>query len=214
MLLDGSTFPTGSQPFGGVPFNIPVSGNNVWSADVATGGVLNSGTASVTVPIDVYGATTAYTLINNEWGQPGLPALASVTFTGSEGATLTIDLEGGYDIRDYNNNTWTNQAPAPTTEQIWQNGLGQRLDMQTIDLQGLFLNQELVSMTLTDWGNHVSVSNLVDPETIAQRTFLSGLTVDTVPEPGTILLLAAGLALLTWRRHSRRRLARIVNDAP
>lgn len=34
-LLNGSTFPTGTQNFGGVPFAIPSGPNNYWNAGAA-----------------------------------------------------------------------------------------------------------------------------------------------------------------------------------
>lgn len=48
-IVNGSTFPSGSQNYGGVPFDIPTSPNNYWSGSVA--GNCGSGTVSLTFPL-------------------------------------------------------------------------------------------------------------------------------------------------------------------
>ena len=60
-IVDGSTFPSGSQNFGGVPFAIPAP-NNYWSGSIA--GNCGSGPVSLTVLVGVSGVRSVFTLLN------------------------------------------------------------------------------------------------------------------------------------------------------
>jgi len=206
LLRNGPTFPVGSQLFGGIPFDIPAGTVNAWSADATTNGTLHAGTVAVTIPINVFGVSTVYTLLNTEWGQSS-GSFVSLTFNGTDGATQTIALMGDSDIRDYNQDEWTNSISG-ATEEVWQNGLGQRLDRQQITLSSIFQTQTLLSMTLTDTGDRVNLFDVHDPATNAQRVFLSGVTVEiAIPEPPTIALLVGfGLfvSICTVRTYLRR----------
>jgi hypothetical protein len=177
-VINCSTFPSGSQSYDNVTFNIPTS-NNAWFANVAAGG--GSGQVSVTIPVNVKNVKTVYTLMNTFWGitQSGL---LSVTFTGTNGATWTYNLTGGTDLRDYNQNGSTTNTiscqlpglPKKTTGAIgtvgaWNNGQGQRLDMQIFALPKSFATQTLTSVTITDNGN----AGL-------QRAFIAAMTVSTL----------------------------------
>jgi hypothetical protein len=176
--INCSTFPYGEQTYDGIPFHIPGNAqgtaNNAWNADEAAGG--GSGTVSITVPINVAKVKTVYTLMNTYWGSTQ-SGLLSVTFTGSAGATWTVNLVGGTNIRDYNQNGSTTdtiacQLPSgvgkSATINAWVNGDGQRLDEQVFELPASFRTQTLVSMTITDNGNANE-----------QRSFLAALTVST-----------------------------------
>ena len=177
-FINCSTFPFGEQTYDGIPFLIPGNAqgtaSNIWAADVEAGG--NSGTVSVTVPINVAKVKTVYTLMNTMWGT-GASGLLSVTFTGSGGATWTVDLTGNVNVRDYNQNGSTTnsilcQLPGGVgktgTINAWVNGDGQRLDEQVYELPAALAKQTLVSMTITDSGNAGE-----------QRSFLAALTVST-----------------------------------
>ncbi|MGA2590436.1 MAG: hypothetical protein ABSH32_11005 [Bryobacteraceae bacterium] len=165
-INNGTTFPTGSQNFGGVPLSIPAGPNNYWNGGVAAN--CESGTVRVTIPVGVSGVTSAFTLLNSMWGQPGPQAYLFVTFRGSDGATVTAPLVGGVNVRDFNNDGFQNTINNTTTTQVWANGLGQRLDRQEYILPAAFASQVLTSVTITDTGNE-SFS----------RAILSALTVST-----------------------------------
>jgi hypothetical protein len=95
------------------------------------------------------------------------------------------------DIRDYYENVYTNTINGTTTQRVFftdtagpQGPNRYRLDKQYIDLSA-FSELTLLSITLTDQGNQN-----------VQRTFLAGLTVQPVPEPGCILLVCGGAVSL------------------
>jgi|SRR5271163_4642296 len=172
-----STLPSGTQIYDGVTFDIPAT-DNAWFADVAAGG--GSEPVSVTIPVNVKGVKTIYTLMNTLWGSSN-PGLLTITFTGSDGATWTYDLVTGSDIRDYNNGSYLNtidcSIPGAVTKTVgqigtvsgWNNGEGQRLDMQIFELPKSFSGKTLVSVTINDNGA---------PE--EQRSFIAAMTVSTL----------------------------------
>src|ERR1035438_1801220 len=84
-IYNGGTFPIGAQNFGGVPFGIPTGPNNYWNGAAAAN--FGSGVVSLTIPVGVYGVTSAFTLLNTFWGWPGPTAYLYVTFKGSNGTT-------------------------------------------------------------------------------------------------------------------------------
>jgi hypothetical protein len=165
-ILNGSTYPTGSQNFGGVPFAIPTSLSNYWNGGAAAN--FGSGIASLTIPVGVHGVTSVFTLLNTMWGQPGPHAYVYITFTGSNGATVTAPLVGGVNVRDYNNDGYQNTINNTSTTQAWTNGLGQRLDRQEYILPAAFAGQVLTGVTITDAGDEDY-----------SRVAFAGLTVST-----------------------------------
>ena len=171
--------PVGRVTLGGVPFDITsnTNGKQAWHADIAAGG--GAGQVSITLPVNVLGATEVYSLINTWCGQPGPTAYAWLVFTGSGGATYTKNLVGGLDICDYNLGPWENDITSINTINVfacasdnWGNP--GRLDMQQIALPPAFATQTLVSIQLVDNGG----PNF-------QRVVLDGLTVQAnrVPAP-------------------------------
>jgi hypothetical protein len=232
LLLNGNLFPTGSQTYGGVPFNI----GPVWSADVAAGGVRNQGLEQVVIPINTFGVTTLYTLLNSEWGKPS-GTFASLILTFSNGSTYTVGLAGNQAIRDYNNFSWTNTVLGSwsdgnglmdSTAMAWsddgmpcnsQTGTGttcsilsghyQRLDEQTINIPVSLQSLTLVSLTVVDGGDHATTQDAQIPNpSDAQRSFIGGLSISTgvgpVPEPGTWILLLGGAGAMMVARRKRR----------
>ncbi len=189
-LIGGTAFPTGSQVFGGVPFELGSSAANDWgwNANFATGG----NPRILDISVGVFGVDGVYTLMSTFWGTAG-SSLAQIEFIGSDDGDWTFDLWGNNHIRDYNQGVFTNTIQSPTV-QVWSNA-GQRIDRQFFDLPATFLDETLVTVRLIDNGN-----------TNVQRVFISGITVDQqetdIPEPSMALLLAGGLlaAASKWRR--------------
>lgn len=171
-ITNCSTFPSGTQKYNGVTFNIPTT-NNAWFANTAANG--GSGQVSITIPVNVANVRTVYTLINTFWGSTQ-SGLLSLTFQGSNGATFTYSPVGNTDVRDYNNGQFTmaidcglpNAAGKSATVSAFNNGKGQHLDMQIIELPTSFASQTLVSITVTDNG----APNV-------QRSFLAAVSVST-----------------------------------
>jgi hypothetical protein len=165
-IVNGSTFPSGSQNFGGVPFAIPAGPNNYWGGTVA--GSCGSGTVSLTVPVGVSGVRSVFTLLNTYNGQAGPSAYLYITFTGSDGATATEPLVGDVNIRNYNGGGYTQTIDNSSTVQVWTNGEEQRLDRQEYILPAAFASQVLTSVTITDTGSYD-----------LSRAIFSALTVST-----------------------------------
>lgn len=171
-LINCSTFPSGSQTYNDLPFDIPNS-NNAWFAYEAAGG--GSGTVSVTIPVNVKDVKTVYTLMNTIWGSK-TKGLLTFEFTGTGGATWTFSPVEGTDTRDYNNGNYVNSidcnlpsgAGKATAIGAWHNTGGQRLDMQIFELPSSFDGQTLTSVKITDSG-----------DTNVQRAFIAAMTVST-----------------------------------
>jgi len=89
--INCTTLPYGTHTYDGVTFHIPgtATTNNFWAAAIAAKG--GNAKVSVTIPINVAGVKTVYTLMNTDWGSTAA-GLLSVTFTGSGGATWTASL--------------------------------------------------------------------------------------------------------------------------
>ena len=118
----------------------------------------------------VAGVTSAFTALNNFWGRPGPQAYLYITFNWSNGTTYTQPLVGNVNVRDYNNDGNTNSINNTTTIQVWDNGLGQRLDRQEYIFPTDLAGQVLTSVTLTDTGNQGEGNS---------RAVFSALTVST-----------------------------------
>jgi hypothetical protein len=170
LIINGDTFPTGSQNFGGVRFAIPTGPNNYWAGAAAAN--FGPGVVRLTIPVGVSGVTSAFTLLNSMWGFAGPTAYLYITFTGSDGATVTQPLVGNVNVRDYNNDDNTNTINNTSTVQAWTNGEGQRLDRQEYILPPEFASQVLTSITITDTG---SEGNGTD----GSRAVLAAVTVST-----------------------------------
>lgn len=187
-ITNGAVYPIGSQSYAGVPFSIADAGGlNIWVSNFDED-------FSLTLPLNIAAATRVYTLLNTGWGQ--LQDSATLTFTGSAGATYSVTFAGGVDLRDHAQGVWTNTYTANTTDTVFDSVTGTpvRLDRQTIVLPADFAAQTLTSITITDLIHVFGVSGLL----------LSAVTVQAVPEPGT-WGIAAGLCAVVWAMWRRGR---------
>lgn len=175
--------PVGSVELGGIPFEIPVSGDNYWDGYYAGGG--GDDVRSIEFPVGVQGVREVHTLINTQWGTAGGP-FAWIDFYGSNGAYFRKDLFSCDDIRDHApDNQWCGEINGTTTINVWDNGQSGSahivLDKQQIVLPSEFWNETLESISVTDAGLGV----------YHQRLMFVGVTAG-VPEPTGLLLLAIG----------------------
>jgi len=154
--------------------------------------------------VNVYGATGVHTLINTWCGEPGPNCYAWLVFIGSDGAEYTKNLIGNVDIRDYNDDGFTNYINGATTTNVFwipvngYSGRPGRLDEQSIALPSAFATQTLTTILLFDNGDSFGSVNI-------PHVILDGVTVSAIPEPSTLVLLAAGaIGLLGYVRRRRR----------
>ena len=108
-LLD----PSGTTVFGGVPFAIPINGNNFWNSYDPERHNDNSQRV-LSVSADIRDATSVHTLINTYWGATGPHSFAMVEAFGTSGAYARFDLIGNESIRDFVDGEFTNQIADPT----------------------------------------------------------------------------------------------------
>lgn len=192
-MSGGKDYPHGYSVLGGVPFDIPDQGdNNAWHSNTAASG--GGGTVSIDIPVGLYGAATAHTLINTYWGKP--TATARIEFLVGDTVRHSVDLIGNTHMRDFQQSSWTNSIN-PAHAQMVFSSYPQRLDMQTFILPAEFHTSMLTTIRLVDYGG---------PN--YSRAFLSGLTVDAtqaVPLPGAVWLLGSALAGLFGIRRKMRK---------
>jgi len=190
-LIGGNLYPTGAQTLGGVPYALGTNTNYCYTF----GWGLDDNVHVVSIPLGITGIDRVFMLMNTEAGQPGPTSYIHVQFEGSGGATAGYNLIGNVDVRDYNQDGYTNSINNTTTINVFSNGNGQRIDRVLFDLPPAFLSQSLTTMVITDTG-----STFVEPR---QRGILFGVTLDQVPEPGVMGLLMFGGWILA--RNCRKR---------
>ena len=169
----------GVQNWTSVPFQLAVSAaGNTSFID----GVLD-------IPVDVFGVTQAYTLINSAFGTFGANN-GSVEFCGTS-AQYKVDLIQGQNIRDHLNNVFNNVIDGTSAVPAFVDGWA-RLDQQNYTLPAAFATQTLVSMRFTG-------INLGNP---GGSAFINAATVAVTEPAGALLLVSGGAALLAWRRRA------------
>ena len=198
---DGSAYDplfTGSSTnhtLGGIPFTLQSgNGNNAFI------GALD-GTSSLDMPVDINDATTIYTLINTGWGEYGSD-VGSLTFTGSGGASYTVQLVEGNNVRDHFYGAFVNTTSDPSTkEAVWGiNTPGNaHLDMQAFKLPSQFYGQTLTDIVFNTFGGYPQGDPFIVGATVASGP------VSATPLPGSLSLMlpALGLMGIMLRRKSR-----------
>lgn len=153
----------------GVPFNLPLTGNSSWLSHYDSAGNYNAGESVLELDVGLYGATEVHSLINSYWGETGPGVRAHVEFIGSDGAFYRFDLDGNDDIRDFNQNHYTNNINGVTTvNAISFSGNQDRLDKVKMTLPDEFATQTLERIRFVDNGSSGF-----------QMIFVSGVTVAT-----------------------------------
>jgi hypothetical protein len=171
-----SLFPS-TQTWNGVPFSLasPDSkGNTVFYDD------------TLAIPVNVYGVTNAYTIINTAYGSDGSD-VGQVEFVGSAGADYIVQLVEGTNVRDHYDGYFENTIDGITALPAYnRRGFGYAgLDMQIYNLPSAFATQTLSEIIFSS--NQLGYYG---------QPFIAAATVasNPVPIPGALLLLAPGLA--------------------
>jgi VCBS repeat-containing protein len=164
--------PVGQVALGGVPFDITSNnaGFQAWNAWTAAGG--GNQEETITIPVGIFGVTAVDTLINTYWALPGPNSVASLVFTGSAGATYTLHLFGGSDIRGWNGTG--GPINGISTVNVFSEPSGFTGNIGVLDMQSIVLPPEFATQTLT------TIQLVDDGASFIQRTILDGVTVESV----------------------------------
>jgi hypothetical protein len=205
-------FPLGSPTYlGHVPFTQDGGNNEVWNGYYAGGGNGATLTVSLNVPFS-YGF---YSLINTWWGQDaGKGSFASISFNFSDNSSLSFNLLGNQDIRDFNNpgSGYTTTINGLNTQNVYQNPSGHYvIDRQWFDF-GADAGKTLTSFSITDSGGTGFQDVLLSGATVqagaggqvSGPSLLPGETGSPadVPEPSTWVLMTIGLIILGMKFRS------------
>jgi len=158
----------GAFVFGGVPFYIPKTNDNVWDSNA----FLNDKEQKLTVKANLHGVTQVHTIMNVTYAT-GAESTVFVEFRGTKGAFYRTELRINKEIRDMRTSKFSNIVSP--TKVVWSRPLDSRpnqgkdwgmfLDSQVFTLPSDFSEQGLQSITFVDKGKHN-----------AQRSFLVGVT--------------------------------------
>jgi len=143
-----------------------------------------------TVPIGVFGVREVYTLINSTVGVIN-ELNGKVEFFGTGGAYQSFDLIQGVNIRDHYNGSYNNIATGLNGTVSYSTGV--RFDQQKFVLDSAFHSVDLIEMKFTGSNNFGNNGN----------PMLQSLTVNPVPEPGTMVALGLGLGAMIRRKRSK-----------
>jgi hypothetical protein len=169
---------TGIKTLGGVPFDLlSPSGKNAWDSAFGTVPGVRS-TKTLNLPLNIFGATNVYTLINTNWGVEG-STMVSLGFLCSDGMKHTVTLKSGDDIRDWNTLSYVKTINERSTQNMTPELKDRRIDRQQIVLPKAFAERTLTKIVLTDSGVTGKDDDNFNKRVLAQRTFLLGLTVET-----------------------------------
>jgi hypothetical protein len=150
-LWDADMAPAGPRIFAGIPFVLPEGRNRYWRGTIAAEG--GARPVSLAIPVNKP-VSTAYFLLNTEWGRPGPESYLTLEFHGGRGAHFEKKLVGGVDVRDYHNGTYVNTVNGTTTRPIFDFGRGERIDLVEVTLPPDFRDRNLENITLVDSGRY------------------------------------------------------------
>jgi hypothetical protein len=208
-----STFPTSSFTGpGGVPYNVAGNGSNTCGPRGTAACNFYDGFdeegSSITLDVSVADPTEAFTLMNAY--SPQAAELATIEFVGTGGTSITFELVGGSDIRDFYQgsftNTLTNGVSGVTATNAFTCsdpstclGAGTTGNMATGDTGTCVIDQQTYNLGTTFAGQTLTEIIITDEDSNSTPILL-GATVEsgatTAPEPGSMALLLVGIAAL------------------
>jgi len=165
---NGADYPPKGGPLtvNGVPFTLATIPPNSDTAVIQ--GLTVGSEQSFSIPVNIRGVVTVYTLINSAFGSCGT-AVGELDFLGATSTPYVYTLTEGDNIRDHNQDGFCNTATGIAGTARF--GGGQvRLDMQEITLPSRFSQDSLTSITFKSYGLGY-----------AGTPFLAGITISDMP---------------------------------
>lgn len=194
---------------------------NYWRAV----GDMSGGSGTLTIPVGIYGADGAWTMINNEWGITGaqntvVKFLFGTSSNTTDAGSLSFVLTNGVEVRDVMQclaanssavdcTTFATGTSSSGTKQVYTSGytLSGGGSIPYSNTSGnVALDDQSFSFGnafLNDYLTEIQITDQNGGNQIG-RTALSAVTVDvaSAPEPSTILMVVTGLGAfaLAYRR--------------
>jgi hypothetical protein len=191
--FNGSVYPQNGGPItiGGIPFNLStLASGHTGVAQVFANP--SDGPQSFTIPVNLSGVGTAYTIVNSAFGTAGDTA-GEITFNGLGGQSYTYVYTEGDNVRDHATTSFNIVAPNVFATRNFGNG--DRLDVQQIVLPSSLSSDTITSIVFSYVGNTVPGDG---------EAFLAAIsTTSAVPEPSTWAMMIIGflgLGLMAYRR--------------
>jgi hypothetical protein len=196
----GWNYPQHGGPLtvGGIPFTLAIGKNS--DTAVIQSSIAGGVSQTYSLPVNLFGVTSAYTLINSAFGTCGAN-VGELDFIGSSN-TFTYTLTEGTNVRDHFHGGFCGTVNNSVQTANFGGGVD-RLDMQSIGLPAAFATDTLQRIDFKSFGQGWNGS-----------PFLAGLTVDpaspdtsAVPEPtlwpvGLIAIVLMSLARRHWGQRS------------
>jgi len=195
----GDLYPAGGNTLtiGGVDFILAAGPGNSRGPGIFQTDTSDPARISATIPVNVFGVGTVYTLVNSIFGELGNDN-GTIEFKGTGGADAVFHFVQGTNIRDHFQGLYNNVIDPsipnatfidPTT------GDEVRLDRQAFVLPSTFATETLTDIVFTGFNGFPNFS--------PGQPFIAAVTVETVPEPASIVtwMLAGAVATIAaWRR--------------
>jgi hypothetical protein len=179
----------GDLTIGTIPFSLATIGP---SFDT---GIVQSLTAQTfSIPVDTFGVTSAYVLVNSAYGACGTD-IGAIDFVGSSG-TFTYPLTEGANVRDHFDGAFCNTAPDVAGTASFGSD---RLDMQSIALPADFSGETLESIDFVGFGEGQLGSPFLAAATLVTSDAWNppaATDSPTVPEPPSFLFVCVAAALM------------------
>jgi hypothetical protein len=188
----GGNYPPNGGPLtvAGVPFTLATIGPSFDTAVIQTS-TIPGVSQTYSIPVGIFGVTSADTLINSAFGTCGTN-VGELDFVGAS-SNFAYTLTEGTNVRDHFNgafcNTVTNVAGTASF-----GGGADRLDMQQIALPASFATDTLQRIDFKGFGQGRDGSPFLAAAAV--------VTGSPVPEPATLTLTASALLALLFARRA------------
>lgn len=173
-----------------IPFELATIGSRRDTAVIQT-----NGAQDFSIPVGLFGATSADVLVNSAFGSCGAD-VGEIDFVGAS-ETYSYQLTEGVNLRDHFNGGFCNSIG--NTKNTASFG-ADRLDLESIQLPPAFSGQTLESIDFKGFGN----AQLGEPF-LAAATILTPVNSDPapVPEPPELVVVCVATAILLLRGRMR-----------
>jgi len=173
--------PVGLTPLGGIPFQVPSAGDNMFLTQGCDGHEANPTSGEILMNVSYPRAL--YFLLNAVCPKPANATMGRLIFRFDDGSSFTKELVIGQNIRDYYLDTQADYVTVVTdlgVQQAWSGrskmwGGRATIDMLTVPLPEQYQARTLVGVMVEDMS--LDGTGSIDP-----GIMLMGMTVESLPE--------------------------------